>query len=308
MTDQYYRKTFTVDGKRYTVYGKTPEEAAVKADRKKDLLSRGYLDENMTVEDWAERWKQTFLRPKVRSAGAIKAQGTMTEKSFHMYEQMLRNWILPEIGHYKLKKIRDAHLQQILNNASGMSKSHLTKLRIVLQGLFGQAARSRLITFDPSDDLRLPAYTEGKRRSLQEWERSALLGADLSPQDSLLLRFLLWTGLRPSEAKALRWRDVDLAHGLIHVWQAVESGTDAVADPKTAAGDRYVPIPPQLRSVLEPGSPFDLVFLHNGRMMTDSTLRTWWKRVMTASGLFDTDLTIYCLRHTYCTDLQQVGV
>lgn len=306
----YYRVTFTQDGRRFSVYGKTEREAILKAEQKKTAAAAGMIGDNATVSAWAERWMKTYIEPKVRQPGAPKAPGTMGPKNLLMYRQMLNNYIIPELGHYKLSKIRDTHLQMLLNDCAGMSKSHVTKLRIVIQAIFSQAHRSRLIPFDPSDGLRLPNYTETRRRSLTADEREKVL-ASCEATGGLLALFLLRTGLRPAEARSIRWRDVDGSRRLVHVWQSVEAGTDEVGEPKSAAGTRYVPIPADLAARLEKGrgDPFGLVFPRgDGEMMTVDDFRTWWQRFRQTAGLTAPDLTAYCLRHTYCTDLQLAGV
>ena len=65
-------------------------------------------------------------------------------------------YIRPAIGQRKLRDIRDLDLQAILNTQAGKSYSHLSKLRMVLQELFRQARRSRLIVYDPAEGLVLP--------------------------------------------------------------------------------------------------------------------------------------------------------
>ena len=61
---------------------------------------------------------------------------------------------------------------------------------------------------------------------------------------------LFYAGLRISEARALRWTDIDLEAGELHVrrgWDDVEGEQDA---PKTDAGVRSVPLAGRLRSEL----------------------------------------------------------
>jgi integrase len=58
------------------------------------------------------------------------------------------------------------------------------------------------------------------------------------------------TGLRASELRGLRWQDIDLENGRVTVCQrADEWGT--VGYPKSGAGHRTVPIPPELVSELK---------------------------------------------------------
>jgi integrase len=71
---------------------------------------------------------------------------------------------------------------------------------------------------------------------------------DGSPWQPLLLT-AIFTGLRASELRGLRWSDVSFAKKQIHVQQRADR-YQAIGAPKTVAGDRRVPLPPGLVNVL----------------------------------------------------------
>ena len=112
------------------------------------------------------------------------------------------------------------------------------------------------------------------------------------------------------------WSDVDFARNEIHVHAASESGTGVIKVPKTAAGVRDIPIHaallPKLQAVQ--GEPFTPVFpTQAGTRQNASNLRRMWDSFCRALGAHmgtevADDLTPYCLRHTFCTDLQRAGV
>ena len=71
-------------------------------------------------------------------------------------------------------------------------------------------------------------------------------------------------GLRASELRGLRWLDVDLRRGLLHVRQRADR-YNAIGKPKSEAGERTIPIPPLLLSILkahrlQADPRFELVF------------------------------------------------
>lgn len=142
----------------------------------------------------------------------------------------------------RLRDVRDIQLQFILNEQRGMSFSHVTKLRMVMQELFHQAYRSRLIPFDPSDGLRLPKNVKGSHRSITEEERAHILEVAQYHPSGLWVLLILYSGLRPGEAAALQWKDIDFDKNEIHVYKAVESGTNTIKTPKTTAGIRDIPM------------------------------------------------------------------
>ena len=64
-----------------------------------------------------------------------------------------------------------------------------------------------------------------------------------------LLLTAIFTGLRASELRGLRWIDIDFDKAELHVLQRADA-YNKIGPPKSAAGERSVPIPPGLLDVL----------------------------------------------------------
>lgn len=322
--DGYYHKNFTYEGRRYHISAPTEKALMVKYGKMLQQLADGSLtiNQNSTVARWAEIWLDTY-----------KA-GNMTPKSFLTYRQKLDGYILPAIGRMKMKDVREPHLQRILNDERGRSFSHVSKLRMVIRGMFARAYSAGIINRDPAANLELPRTTKGTHRSITPQERAAILTVANRGEHNgcLWVKLLLFCGLRPGEAAALQWRDVDLEKAILHVRRAKESGSHTIKTPKTGAGIRDVPIPGSLLPDLRKAQRGLLApVLHQAKdgnqPHTESSARAMWrsfKRLVDIEmgaklyrnqviqhgepdELWDT-LTPYCLRHTYCTDLQNAGV
>lgn len=314
---RYIRKTARYNGKKYEAYGKTELEAMTKLAEKLAAAKRGeeLVSGSMTVDAWYREWKATYKDPK-----------GLTAKSLGMYDEKYRGYIKPAIGNLKLKDVKDVYLQKLLNGQAGKSASHVKKLRMVLQELFRRARQSRLIPYDPAEMLELPVVSEGKRRSITEAERAAILAVAPQHRAGLWVLTMLYTGMRPGETATLVWADVDFERNEIHVHTARESGTGRIKGPKTAAGVRDIPIHADLRwRLLEArGEPFAPVFqTGSGGRQNENSLRRMWTgfkreldiymgaelyRNKIVRSVVAEDLTPYCLRHTFCTDLQRAGV
>ena len=229
----YIRKTITWENRRYEVRGKTEQEACDKLAELVASLNRGEFatSGNTTVDQWFLQWKETY-----------KAPSGLTQKSLGLYDEKYNGYIGPAIGTLKLKDVRDLHLQTILNTQAGMSYSHVSKLRMVMQELFRQARRSRLIIYDPAEGLLLPESVKRSHRPITKAERRHILAVAQTHPAGLWVLTILYTGLRPGETAALFWEDIDFDRNEIHVYKAVESGTRTIKAPKTPAGIRDIPM------------------------------------------------------------------
>lgn len=347
------------NGKRHWVRGETEQEMADKIAAIKEKVKRGEdrVDGKMPVSVWARIWLSEYIDPKAREPGEPKKRGTMTRQSCRMYHAKLDGYILPAIGKLRMAEVKDVHLQRLLNAQSSMSDSHVKKMRIVLEAMFRQAAKSRIIVYDPAADLSLPAANAGQRRSLTDYERQILLQVADTHKHGLWIRFLLATGIRPGESAPLQVRDLVFTgtQPRVLIYKDIEGGTnDTVSAPKTAAGEREVPLPasiiPDLKAAVKGKKPEDFVFpAADGKsMVSASGIASRWRSFSyaldlamgaehTPSGhIYDPadllpngrpeypdpqnpklprnghkiapDLCLYCLRHTYCTDLQRAGV
>lgn len=316
----YVRKTKRLNGKQYVATGKTELEAMTKLAEKIAEARRGeeLLSESMTVASWYKQWLETYKKPK-----------GLTEKSLGMYNEKFNKYIKPRIGSMKLRDVKEAHLQRILNEQEGMSHSHCVKVRMVLQQMFKRARQSRLILFDPAELLELPRSKKGSRRSITDEERKAIIAVAKDHRSGLWVLTMLYTGMRPGETAALTWGDIDFKNNEIFIHAARESGkTEIIKGPKTSAGVRVMPIHADLLPLLKEAKgkhkAKDYVFLSlSGNRLNENCMRRHWagfKRELDIymgaklyrneiiKSVVAKDLTPYCLRHTFCTDLQKAGV
>lgn len=357
-TYSYFRATEVYDGKRYEAKGKTQREADKKLAKKIEAAQRGELgvNRNTKVSAWIDTWLKDYIQPRVREPGANKMPNTMSPNSYRTYDYVTRLYIKPAIGNKRLVDVNEADLRAILNSQRGKSYGHVQKLKVVIKAMFDQAYLSRLITFNPAYKMELPAVVKGTRRSLTEDERVIFFKAAQESAHGVLFRFLLATGLRPNEVRALRVRHLDLDKAIVRVEEAVESGTHIITMPKTEAGIRHTVINDAdlivwLREYIKGKSPDDFLFAQRRdgtKMITDSAIHAYWRSFARRMDLlmgaehdshghiYDPsdlkadgtplypdpddpkkprnghkiapDLTLYCLRHTFCTDMQRKGV
>jgi integrase len=102
------------------------------------------------------------------------------------------------------------------------------------------------------------------RRGSTPEEIKRLIGAAKGRWRPFLLT-AIFTGLRASELRGLRWQDIDLKRAELHVRQRADRHRK-IGPPKSEAGERTVPLPPTVVSVLRewklacPNGQLDLAF------------------------------------------------
>lgn len=303
------RKTFTFGGKRYDVTAKTEAALAAKiALRKRDLEEGRVALKKMPCNKWCYTWLETYKK------------GLVSRETYKNYKVFVGH-ISVEYGATPLSNITTEQLQSFLNRHGIRSKSHVHKLNITIKQIFKQAKIEGYINHDPSQYLKEPKSREGSHRAITKQERSVILEVSKTHKAGPWIRTLLYCGLRPSESAMIQGRHIDIKNRVLYV-----NGS------KTPSANRIVPIPEALILDLTGFEKNEYVFTNQaGNALSTQDMKRLWKSFKRAMNIylkadtyrnqlledrlpelkdspFDPPLTLYCLRHTYGTDLQNAGV
>jgi integrase len=156
---------------------------------------------------------------------------------------LLDLYVMPAFADAPLDSIRKAHVEAHLCNLAerGLGKAVGEKVLWLLRSILEEATENELIDRNPARKVKLPvmrmpekteAYTESEFRSM----------TTVGGKAGLMLRLLLFCGLRPAELCALRRGD--LVASLLTVDEATD-GAQAYKPTKTRT-TRYVTVPPAL--------------------------------------------------------------
>lgn len=298
-------KSFTFQGKRYYVRADSEREAIKKMARKQLELEQGLItyDGNMPLKTWAEEAIKTY-------------KADLSDKALYEMHIRLKTHIYPEIGNIPIGKVKPVQCQQLINKKAGYSKEYINKISQDLKFIFEKAKENKMILENPAEHIVKPKGGTTHRRSLTPSERKHFLAVCDADPRFLPFLFMLYCGCRPAESVKIRHCDVEYRSDVpfLHI-----RGT------KTDNSDRYVPIPPELIRKIPGGSPFDLISLNqHGREHTESSYWAMTKALYRAMNIsmgckvyrnqlippypLAEDFVPYCLRHTYCTDLQKKGI
>jgi integrase len=192
---------------------------------------------------------------------------------------------LPTIDQESVDRARVAVLRPDASPAT-VRRNLIAPLRAVLQH-----AHRRGWCEVPRFDI--PAEPKGRTLFLLPAQVESLI-ASAAPHLAPLIRFLVTTGCRMSEALALEWPDVDLVAGRAILWEGeTKSG-----------GRRVVDLPPAALSLPLPGRPGRVFLTRTGAPYRDSSVyggqvKTAWATATRGAGL--DGFTPHHLRHTWAT-------
>lgn len=204
------------------------------------------LSADITVEKAGEYWLK-------------RAKNDLETKTYDQYEQHLRLHILPfiakdtKISRIGIKDVRD--LMDKLKEA-GRSDAMVKSVRTSLSGIISEAQ-------ERGHSVRNAVREMSQRRKGKEARHAARrkaklrIGVDIPSLAEIqtilvelskpnaayreLIITAIFTGMRASELRGLRWTDVDLKHKKIHVTQRADANNE-MGRPKSEAGERTIPL------------------------------------------------------------------
>jgi integrase len=195
------------------------------------------------------------------------------------YRQHVRLHIEPFIGAMKLSAL-SLPLVRVFEDRlrdKGRSPAMVRKVLVSLGTLVADAQERGFATRNPVRELRV--RRGGKERRAERRQRGKLkVGVHIPRLDEIkaivaalegrwrpLLLTAIFTGLRASELRGLRWSDVDLERRELRVEQRADRFNNLGA-PKSESGARTIPLPPLVTNALKewrlacPKGELDLVF------------------------------------------------
>ncbi|MGE7662954.1 tyrosine-type recombinase/integrase [Peribacillus sp. NPDC097197] len=197
----------------------------------------------------------------------------------------------------------------------GRSNAYVKKIHNLLSKALQKALKWGLIQSNPSKDAAPPSI---HKKHKQVWTLDEAKGfLKVCEAENCLALFLvaLFTGMRRGEILALRWNNVDLEKGVIHVAEALARTKAHGLKPKevkTAHSERAIFLSPSLTEALtihkqhQTDNPLDLVFpSKKGTYVEPRNLLRMYKSLTEKADV--PYISFHNLRHTHATMLMRSG-
>src|SRR5262249_45494905 len=261
----------------------------------------------ITVAEAAEDWI-TYVTQEKRERTTIEH-----------YRSHINNHINPRIGREKLSKLTTPGIQAFRDDLLvNLSRANAKKILTSLKSLLTDAQRRGNV----AQNVALPVKITKDKRA----KRKLTVGVDIPTPDEIkniihaatgrarpFLITAIFTGLRSSELRGLRWDDVDLNKRELHVRQRADRYNN-LGKPKSVSGDRTIPLGPFVVNTLNewkltcPKGDLNLVFPNTlGKLWdhADIVTRYVWPIMLKAGIVNDKGEPKYsglhALRHFYAS-------
>jgi integrase len=218
------------------------------------------VNKSITVEKAAQDWIK-YIELEGREATTVE-----------QYQTHMNLHIVPRIGREKLAALTAPRIEDLRDELlESMSRPMARKVLTSLKSILKDAQRRGNVAQNVAAGVVIKKDKRTENVKLKvgvdiptPQEVAAIINASNGRWKPLLIT-AAFTGLRASELRGLRWKDVNLKGEKIHVQQRADR-LNQIGRPKTAAGDREIPIRPVVLQALRewklrcPKGELDLVF------------------------------------------------
>jgi len=267
----------------------------------------------ITLAEYVEEW--------------YKSKVQISESTLNGYKLHLKLYILPHLGHLKLHQLTPPVVQAAYNTLieQKLSPRTIEYAHTVLHQALGKAIKLGYLVRNPTDDTERPTKVEREFTILSPEQMVKLFKSESGRRLLPLWLLLLDTGLRPGEALALKWSDLEV--DLVRVQRVIvrtTKGAYRVVERKAKTAKSLRPVTlsksmiealkqhrtQQIEEMLAYGPHYirnDFIFAsRTGSFLDPNNVRNRFKSALTRAGL-PKNVRLYDTRHSHATALLNEG-
>jgi len=286
---------------------KTKHEAIAEMNRlKAEIMTGEYSEPSKTLfKDYIQSWLYDTHKHEVQLS------------SFEVGETIVRVHLIPYFQSIPLSKITAYDIDQLYTQKlnEGLANATVKKIHNLLSKALQKAVKWGLIKNNPAKDASPPSIHKTPKQIWTLEEAKTFL--EVCGQENELIPFLLaiFTGMRRGEILALKWKNVDLDKGVIHVEESL-TRTKAkglfVKEVKTSHSRRDVYLSASVQEALvryrdkQTPNKLGLVIASKaGGYLEPRNLIRKFKALAKKANV--PDIPFHNLRHTHATILMRMG-
>ena len=278
----------------------------------------------LTLGEFLHRWLRDY----------VHVPPNLSPETAQGYDIICREHLMPALGHLELAKVTPEVLQAYYSKAlkegrcdgkGGLAPRTVRHHHTTLHTALGRAVKWHVLARNPADAVDAPRFQRKEMRTLDETGLNGFLESIQGSEYHPLFYAILYTGMRRSEALAVRWIDLDLILGQLSINRTLhhlEDGTMLFRAPKTPKSRRMIALTPTTSIVLRdhyqrvkeqratlgiPLTAEDLVFAHeDGSPLLPHSVTNAWKRLVKRAGY--QGIRLHDARHSHVSLMLKQGV
>lgn len=243
------------------------------------------------------------------------------QSSYCCYERIVTKHIIPYFEDIGYAEIDTAVINEFVEyelaygRSNGVGSLSVKMVRDILSTLrsisryaeykYNIADPIRNIFIPKSERKTVPVLNDSERSKLQKYLLDNLTCSNLG------ILITMYSGLRIGEICALKWGNIDLENGTVHIEKTVQRITDRsendkktmlhFGDPKSAASVRDIPLPEFILKLMRENVKDKNCFVLSGtkKPVEPRTMQYRFKNVLKQCSI--RDVNFHLLRHTYAT-------
>lgn len=196
----------------------------------------------MNLAQYLDEWMEKYARQNV------------SRKTFQEYAQIIKNHIVPELGHVPLQKLMPLHILdyqvKMLKNGNLVREGGLKPTTVVhhytlLHTALGHAVDWMLLNKSPIEKVKPPKAEPYEPNIISISKLSIILKATEGTDLYVPIIIAFSAGMRLSEIVGLKWEHVDFDKSTIGVVQKIEQVKEGLffGPPKSRSGIRGILMP-----------------------------------------------------------------
>ncbi len=307
-----------ITGKRQRMYktvNGTKKEAEVTMNKMRYQLENGEAltkPSALKLADWMNDWHKLYtahLSPTTRAG----------------YKQQIEHRIVDPLGNIPLKNLKVNDIQAWVNwlsNDEDLTGQTVKNIFLNLKSALEVARKQKMITENPCQDVVLPPIKQYKAQVYTPEQTKQMLTAAEGTDMYLIAVIEAYLGLRKGEIAELKWSDIDLENGIVHITRSrVKADKEVITKaPKSEAGIRDLYLGNEalqifndeyekyLAKAKEAGFNATGYVIHkpNGDPFVPDSIAQKWERFRDANNL--PKIRFHDLRHTCATTMIAAGI
>lgn len=289
--DGRYMKQIRINGKVKSFYGKTQAEV-----NRKILEYEGELKNGRIFTAVAKDWLDEYLKEVPWTTFKKCGQASYNHAVMWFSDKLIKDITPYDISVY-LKALA----------AKGYYQKTVATYKSTLNQICNFALISGEIKVNPCSNVPLPKNLQKGQREMPDTETIRIVNTFHSGFE-FFAYFLLYSGLRKSEALALDYEDIDRENMRIRVNKRIvyEGNTPVLQfGNKTESGTRDVILLDRLAEYLPNKKSGHIFGNSDGSYLTQKQVRCRWEKIQKENKI---KLTAHQLRHAYATMLFEAGI